>query len=604
MALVWLLIVCFFFGRLKTQLLEIPDKKYSDLEEELLFRFLLRLKNEEIFDTLLVYGEECIFHSLSRRLDVSTVLVTSGSTSFDWSFSSLTLILSCGLQDDQEANNRTFMKLQRQRRVVYINEHALPEDVCNTYAQKEQYNIAVVNINHSLLVYACRFFQNPNHEEVNPLSDEPIFIDQFRNMRGAPIRTLADLLAPRSMIYQNSQTNETKLIGYVANVLNHFADKVNATLALQFYLSKSKKDVYYGNISKWANDDLLDIGMSVDSTWQKLNFDTLTYPYMTCAYCFMIPLPQTLPYSEIYTRIVTPAVLAVILLLFCIFSLLLIYSQHKSWSGFSLVYMLLNDRCMRGFLGQPFPFPLHSSRQLKLMCFLLCFASLMTTTMYEAYLQSFMTSPPPEALLVTFNDVDHSRYKVAISLPEMLQMQMDQDHKMKLLGEAHVQVFEDFNQFVRVRESFNASYIFPVTDVRWHTYREQQKLFTKPVFYYSDAFCLNRFFFLSIPLRRHLPYRHIFEEHILRQKEFGFLRYWINRSFYDMVKLGLTPLQDFSTEDPVDAPINLSDLSRIFSLYLGSMLFSCLCFVWERWGISMSILQRCKLRLNRMCNRG
>ncbi|KAH8401878.1 hypothetical protein KR009_008436 [Drosophila setifemur] len=588
--MVWLFGLLFCLGHTKAHLWDTIEKRDLIAEDQYL-SLLIKLQKEEFYDTLLIYGEDCVFLPLAKRLDVSTVLVKSGSTDYDWDFGSLTLILSCGFKAEKEENYRTQMKLQKNRRLIYLDEDVPPETICRSYALKDQYNIAMVkpDFYRSKGIFACRYFQDPNYEEVKVLDDQPIFINQFLNMHGAPIRTLPDSLAPRTMVYTDPKTAETKVIGYVANMVNCFAEKINATMVIQEELQNLEGTIYYGNISKWAGEDLLDIGMSLDSTWDKVNFDTYTYPYVTCTYCFMIPMPKKMPYNEIYSKIVDFPVVAIMFMLLFLLSLLWIYSQRMSWRGLSLADVLLNDSCVRGLLGQAFPFPTHSSKKLKLICFLLCFAGVMTTNMYEAFLQSFLTSPPPEPMIQTFGDVHRSRYKVAMSSAEMDILKHVAGPQMRML-KSRVQVFEIYNTFISMRESFNASYIYPVTDVRWSTYREQQKLFAKPVFYYSDAFCLNRFTFLIIPLRRRLPYRDLLEEHMLRQKEFGLLRYWIDRSFYDMVMLGITPVADLSLADgeQADEPIYLSDLKWVFVLYGVATMLSCLCFALERWGSLVS----------------
>ncbi|KAH8254860.1 hypothetical protein KR032_012490 [Drosophila birchii] len=582
----WRIILLLFLGYSKAQFYQFEknNENYLDHEERLL-SLLLRLQQEEYYDTLLVYGEECLFHSLSRRLAVPAVFVSLGSTKYDWNFSSLTLILACGFSAENEENYRTLMKLQINRRIIYIQKDIHMDSVCDYYASKEQYNIALVrnDFGWSGNIYACRCFEEHKYKEVNLFDGKPIFIEQFRNMQGSAIRTLTDNLAPRSMAYNDPKTGQKKFIGYVANALNSFVEKVNSTLAWQLELSPRGQRIYFTNITEWAGEDLLDIGMSVDSTWDKFNLDTQTYPYMMCSYCFMVPLPDLLPYYEIYTYIVDFDVLGVIFVLFCIFSLLLIYGQQMSWRGLSLARVLLNDRCIRGLLGQPFPFPLRSTRKLKLICFLLCFASLMTTTMYVAYLQAFLATPPPMPKMRSFRDLHNSRYSVAISLLEVDILGFVDNRRLEKVSPEKLKVFEDYRQFVHLRETFNSNYLFPVTDLRWSTYHEQQKIFANPVFYYTDAFCLSRFNFLSFPLRRHLPYRHLFEEHLQRQKEFGLLKHWQDRSFFEMVSLGLTALEDFSPPPETDS-IDLDDLSWIFAMYFAALGLCCCCFVLELWG--------------------
>ncbi|XP_022224035.2 uncharacterized protein LOC111075209 [Drosophila obscura] len=568
------------------QLSDITNQNELELGETLL-RLLLRLRLEEDFDTLLIYGQECVFHALSKRLEVSTVLASSGSTDYDWNFSSSTLILGCGATAEREQNNRTLMKLQVKRRLLYLKQDTQPEKVCDDYSTREQYNVAMVKEDfiHSGIIYTCRCFQELNFKELKLLDHRPIFVEQFKNMHGAPIKTLADQLAPRSMLDRDARTGEEKMVGFVANLMYNFAQMVNARVQMTTDMrSKGGKTPYFRNISKWAGDDLLDIGMALDTNWLRSNFDTLTYPYLTGSFCYMVPHPPKVPYRLLYTIIVDPLVMGIIFVLFCLFSLLLIYSQQLSWKGLTLANILLNDKSLRGLLGQSYPFPRNSSKQLKLVCSLLCFASVMMTTMYEAYLQSFFTSPPPEPLLRSINDVQHSRYKVAINRADMKFLHDSGHEGVQKLSKDRTHIIEDYSEFVSLRESFNASFIFPVTDMRWQTYEEQQKIFAKPVFYYSDDICINRFFFFSLPIRRHLPYRELFEEHILRQKEFGFLNFWLDRSFYDMVRLRLTPMKDFSSPAPLWDAIFFEDMSWILSLYVVAMLLCCFCFVLELWG--------------------
>ncbi|XP_050743221.1 uncharacterized protein LOC108026480 [Drosophila biarmipes] len=572
----WLIILLLCIGLTRGQFSNMAES--SDLEERLI-GLLLRLQTEKLYDTLLVYGEDCAFPSLSRRLEVPTVLVSSGSTNFEWNFSSLTLILSCEFQAEREENYRTLMKLQANRRLILLQDGIQPKLVCDFYSKKEQYNVAMVKDNGP--VYSCRHFQDQKYEEVSLFESKPVFIENFRNMQGAAVRTVTDNLTPRSMATRDPKTGEKKWIGFVANLIYNFIEKVNATMDMQEELTEVEGKVFFVNISKWTADDLLDIGMAVDSTWEMTNLDTFSYPYLMCSYCFMVPLPDKMPYNEVYGVAIDKSVLGVLLVLFLIFSVMLIYIQQRSFRGLSLSKVLMNDTCLRGFLGQPFPFPRQSSRKLKLVCLTLCFASLMITTMYGAHLKTLLFSPPSKPMVRTLSDLKKSRYKVAMNWAEMDMLRFENNRKLPGLSGERVQSFEDYHEFVSLRESFDNDYIFPVTSVRWSTYNEQQQLFQHPVFFYSDDLCLSRFSILSFPIRRHLPYRDLFEEHILRQKEFGLLNHWIDRSFLDMLRLDLTPFTDFSKPLDDDAVIYVEDLYWVLGLYAFALGISCCCFALE-----------------------
>ncbi|XP_037713665.1 uncharacterized protein LOC119549580 [Drosophila subpulchrella] len=578
----WLLLILLCLGSSRANFLNITSKIGPGLEERLL-SLLLTLQTEKLYDTLLIYGRDCAFPSLSSRLQVPTVLVSSSSTNFEWNFSSLTLILSCEFQAEMEENYRTLMKLQVARRLLLLRGDLQPESVCDFYSKKEQYNIAMVkeNFDHFGVVYSCRLFQDRNYEEVILSDVNQIFVEQFRNMHGAPIRTITDNLEPRSMGSQDPKTGKKKWIGFVANLINNFIEKVNATMDMPEELTGVDGKVFFVNISQWTANDLLDIGMTVDSTWEMTNFDTFSYPYLTSSYCLMLPLPDLVPHHEIYGVIIDHGVLVVLLVLFLIFSMLLIYIQQKSFRGLRLTRVLMNDMCLRGFLAQPFPFPRQSSRKLKLICLLLCFSSLMTTTMYGAYLHTFLYSPPAEPMVRTISDFEKSRYKVAMNWAEIDMLRSEKHRKLHRVSDDRIHTFEDFHKFENLRGSFDSDFVFPVTSVRWSTYNEQQKLFQHPVFYYSDDFCLSRYSILSFPIRRHLPYRETFEDHILRQKEFGLLNHWIDHSFLDMLRLDLTKRTDFSKPLEDQRKICVDDLYWVLGLYALALGISGCCFALE-----------------------
>ncbi|XP_017124271.1 uncharacterized protein LOC108144137 [Drosophila elegans] len=557
----WWVILLLCAGNSGAQLMDIASKREPYLEESL-FNLLLRLQLEETYDTLLVYGEDCLFHSLSRRLDVSTVLVSSGSTNFDWNFSTLTLVLSCGFQAEKEENYRTRMKLQTNRRLILLRDDIQPETVCEYYTKKDQYNIAMVKVDFDQFgeVNSCRIFQDRKYKKINIFEGQHIFIEQFRNMRGAPIRTITDNFAPGCMIYRDPKTGEEKYTGFLANLIVHFVKKVNATMAMQLNLIEDGGQISFDSISNWTSEDLLDIGMSEGASWDMSNYDTLSYPYLVTSHCFMVPLPDLVPFRELYMLIVDPPVLAALFVIFCTISLLQFYTQRKSWRGLSLSGVLLNDICLRGFVAQPFPFPLQSSKKLKLLCLIVCFTSLMSTTMYLSYLQSFMCGLLHEPMMRSVLDVEKSRYKVAVPWFELDVLLSFNITKEKML------IIEDADQFDLLRRSFDGNFIYPIVEARWSTFNEQQKLFANPMFYYSDSLCLYNVDTLTIPIRRHLPYRDLFEEHIMRQHEFGLPMYWIARSFMDMVTLKLTPFQDLSPPRRNDQ-IEIGDIVWVLGMF-------------------------------------
>nr|AIL30525.1 IR52b [Drosophila melanogaster] len=579
----WLVILLCFLGYMAAHIADISVQNQRLMDNELI-NLLLKLRNEEFYDTLLVYGKDCEFHSVIKNVDVAVVLV-SDSMNFEWNFSSLTLILSCGPDIDNGGPNSTSIKLQRNRRLVLLKEDFQPSNICNIYTQKEQYNIALVreNFTKSKSIYTCRYFQDPNVDEVNLSGTKPIFIEQFQNMKGKAIKIVPDLLPPRVMVYQDANDGELKMIGYVANLITNFAQKVNATLQLDFL--KPSKSIT--EISRMAKDDELDMGITLEASLNTSNLETSSYPYLLTSYCLMVQVPAKFPYNLVYALIVDPLVLGIIFVLFLLLSVLLIYSQKMSCRDLSVANILLNDKSLRGLLGQSFPFPLNASKKLRLIFTILCFASIMLTTMYEAYLQSFFTDPPSEPHIRSFKDIGKLRHKTIITAIEANVLISTNNTQFLDIPKKHLCIYENWRDWLAMRDTFNLSYNYLVTEDRWSSYAEQQKLFKTPLFYYSNDLCFSRMIFLSIPLRRHLPYRHLFDEHMMRQQEFGLVNYWKSHSFFDMVRLRLTPLKDLSQPTVYNPSLLMEDISWIMKIYFVAISLSVFCFTmeigWDKW---------------------
>jgi len=68
---------------------------------------------------------------------------------------------------------------------------------------------------------------------------------------------------------------------------------------------------------------------------------------------------------------------------------------------------------------------------------------------------------------------------------------------------------------------------------------------------------------------------------MMRQQEFGFVSYWRSHSFFEMVRLKLTPLKDLSHPLAYTPSLLLQDVSWILKLYLAAMMISVVCFLLE-----------------------
>ncbi|EDW04962.1 GH25279 [Drosophila grimshawi] len=188
--------------------------------QEKLLKILERIRLERNYDTIVIYGqsggEDCLFHELLPKLQLPTVLLTKGSSLSDWSFSSDSLLLCCDSKAEQEQNTRSLLRLQQARRLVYLESEMQPQWLCEDYFEREQHNVAMMNAQGDL--FSCRLFQEINHVQLDINSDsksafDSIYVQQFRNMQGAVIRSEPDQWAPSTIVYIDAITGKLKMAG-------------------------------------------------------------------------------------------------------------------------------------------------------------------------------------------------------------------------------------------------------------------------------------------------------------------------------------------------------------------------------------------------------
>ncbi|KAH8275654.1 hypothetical protein KR026_012110, partial [Drosophila bipectinata] len=414
-------------------------------------------------------------------------------------------------------------------------------------------------------------------QEIHLLGGEPIYIEIFSDMQGDEITVMGSEVPPASMLYVDPKSGERKMKGYCANVVTYFAQRVNASLKS---LSLGHK-FEFRKIAIRLVEGYLDFAIFETSPRTGSDFNLASYPFLVNKYCMMMPLPEKLPHNIIYVIIMDRLVVGILFVTFVLLSILIIYSRTKSWQDLRLANILVNDVGLRGLLGQSFPFPANSNRHMKLIFFILCFASIIITTMYTAYLNSLFTHPPYRPLIQTFEDLKKSNQKIAITVHDINFLTVRENVQFLKISKDNLYILESLEEFIHLRDSFNTSYGYLVSENRWSIYEEQQKTFKEPLFYFATDLCFYRTIFTSIPMRLDLPYRHIFENHILSQHEFGLVDYWIRRSYSEMLELDLVPHKDLSPSRDVNASIVLNDISGCLILYVGAMVVSILCFFLE-----------------------
>ncbi|KAM7343140.1 uncharacterized protein ACRADG_010286 [Cochliomyia hominivorax] len=419
-------------------------------------------------------------------------------------------------------------------------------------------------------------YYNCNFQKKIQIFGVKILPSPFLNMQDITVTTESDQLPPRSLLYYDN-SGQLKLTGFVGNFITTFAKRYNATLKIQ-PPPEMGVTVFYEILSNKILMGLLDIAALV--TPYKAN-STFSYPVELMEYCYMIPLPHIRPAYHVYLDIIDPKVLIVIICYCFINSIFLHIGQYSNCRNLYLNNVLLNDKSLRGLLSQSFVMPRKTNLFMKFIIFLLSYSGILLCTSYQAYLQSHMIHPSLEKRMESYEDIRRNKYKILINERESVFirgniLQLHQDLFIKV---------KDFHHFLKLRDSMDTNYIYPVSWTRWTVFQERQKIFQRKLFYYSSHLCLNQFMLLAFPLRPGLPYKFQFNQHILDVMETGLMDHWLEINFLLMVKLKLSSFKDLSIADEYRPALVIKDLLWIWYLYGLCILLVILVFVGEiLWG--------------------
>ncbi|XP_011193506.2 uncharacterized protein LOC105219220 [Zeugodacus cucurbitae] len=505
------------------------------------------------------------------------------------SFSRELVILLCLEHENlgaafEEVN--VFHGLKQTRIVVYAPNATnlkIITEICLNAMAKDIYNVLVIpnGFAGTHKYYTCNMFplDAPRYKE-KTVHSSSIFEHQFRNMHGMKLLTYPDQLQPRSMLYYEAD-GTLQIEGYIGKLVSVFADKRNATLAIEHPFEVGKT-MYFGDLVELALNNTVDIvaGLTFPHSLEELAM--MSYPVQHLDYCYMVPLPETVPINELFVGIVRLPTLFFIYVFTVIFAALLTHLNQRL--KISFINLFLNDKSIRGILGQSFVPAVRPNLKVKLIIFLLCYMSIITNTTYQAYLQSYLTHPPLQPMYRSYDDMEAAGLKVIFSAKEKYVL----DSNSSAL--AHPKLFEimqDYNAWLKLRSSMNTKYVYPVSNARWEVFEFQQSLFHRPIFYFNTDLCFFKNALNCLPTRPDLPYLDLLDDFILRLYSSGIIKEWLSLNFYVMAKLKLVVFEDLSKPMDFGRPLVLDDFYWIRIQYLGCLALACIAFVGEvvyyRW---------------------
>ncbi|XP_055854429.1 uncharacterized protein LOC129918108 [Episyrphus balteatus] len=308
----------------------------------------------------------------------------------------------------------------------------------------------------------------------------------MRNLKGLILPVLFGGEEPEVIISNESNGNRV-IGGFLFNLLDTLAKKYNARLnTSRLTMSLSPYEIHLlvlnGTIEISAAGPLI---IQVPDEW-------FLYPYSIFDWNVMLPVEQNIPVYKVFAHVFKWKAFVLIIVLLILISALVTVSAYIKGSNqhFHKFDFFFNIDCFRGILGGPFFQIPNASFTTKLIYSLIFLLGIMIVTSYDAFLQSFMTQPPKENIIRSFDDLQSTGMKInafQADIDELLykfRPQLMQKHSNLF------QAINSFEDFIKIRDSLNTTNPFTITEPKWIIYANQQKFYGQQLYRWSEELCL------------------------------------------------------------------------------------------------------------------
>ncbi|XP_061389252.1 uncharacterized protein LOC133324426 [Musca vetustissima] len=524
---------------------------------------ILRLAREERYYHTIIYASHSEVSSvgntvdlydvdkIAKELEIPMLQLKGNASLYLWPYYNrqyFALIPMSGIEGDDkkllEALWKVLRKSVKTRLLLIFRKNAKDsfiEDILKFCRENKAVNILGVkeslpleNIFYTMDVY-------PEFKMIQimatSLTEFVFYKDQVHNLYGYPLR-LSINKESRKFYIMNHVNNTYSLGGYVGHFLEEFIRRHNATMT---FPNIDDSTAFITDFEEMLSNGTFDI--SSEPSHNLYNSDRVysnVFDYMD--WCIMVPMEKPIPaylyYAKVFDITVTILLAVTVVLLSLVISWT-IWQESPSGSRFS--WNPFNIYIFSGLLGQSFKMEqnFHGIRSAVYM--LTCIAGIIINTSYSTYLQTFNSLSPKDKLITTLEDL----YKTDMRLL----MYTNEYQMLKEFGQDHIYnpvvSITTYQEFIRLRDSYDTKYVYPVPSIQWLLFEEQQKFFAKPRYRLSDI-CFIKMIGLMIPMQPNSPFEDDINRMIGQVEDTGLLNHWKFLAFLESLQLNRISLLDNS----------------------------------------------------------
>ncbi|XP_055856090.1 uncharacterized protein LOC129919261 [Episyrphus balteatus] len=288
-----------------------------------------------------------------------------------------------------------------------------------------------------------------------------VFPDRMRDLHGLTLPILFGGSESGVIISKNVNGSCTITGGFLKHFFEALAKKHKAKLNISSVsISHSSNHLHH-----LVLNETIEIGGASMEVIQFPN-QWFSYPYMLYDWGVMVPVEPNIPVYKIFAFVFHWEAFLITFLTFILLSIALAiaasYSRPSHLPFFTRDFL----DCLRGILGQSFTEVPSSSNTTKIIYSLIFLLGIMMVTSYDAFLQSFMTKPPREKFINSFEDLQLSGLKIFAYKPDIDASMYTIRPKFMKKYLNLFQLESNFETFTKIRNSLNTNYAYTLKQQR------------------------------------------------------------------------------------------------------------------------------------------
>ncbi|BFG05625.1 uncharacterized protein DMAD_04318 [Drosophila madeirensis] len=400
------------------------------------------------------------------------------------------------------------------------------------------------------------------------------FEPQLRNMQGARINALPDNIMPRTVVYRDAQ-GRRQMTGYLAHLTENFASTLNATMNICWEYAPEEDVINKTAMVKLSNDGFVDFPLVIAGPDDFRYRDIIVMEISS--WFLILPTEANTPRARLFSKTEAYKLMPLIILL----ALVLSYAQRlEEGLGPSVSLGSVWEYVLHGVLAQPLLLPHGPSSRIIYVYGLLFFASMLSCSIFNVSLETWLVHPPVDRMILSFQDMRLEQRKILLYRTEYFTIQ-------NMFGEENFEkirdIFEITNSskyFQMMRGSMNPSYAYPITTTLWPLLQLGQSRLTRPIFRRSKEMIFDPLVLMTLPLPKDSIYRQAFTHFHLRTHDSGLYTLWFRRTFKELLVMGMMSYPVDNSSEPYKDLV-WGDFIFVWMLYVGGIVASLLVFLVE-----------------------